>query len=300
MSKEQIQLLLNSCVGAINQRLTDIFDEQHQQYGQYSRIDEAMRYSCLNTGKRIRPFLLIQSARLFNIGLNQSLHAAAAIELIHNYSLIHDDLPAMDNDDMRRGKPTLHKKYDDATAILAGDAMLTLAFETLSDKRTSDDANIRCALIAQLAHAAGAYGMVGGQMLDLSLDSISTDDHLITHMQRLKTGCLFEFSCQAGAILGNASHQEKQALQGYSQQIGLLFQMTDDLLDHIGDTKIVGKKTNKDSKLKKATFVDKMGVKQAQQHCALIAEQACAHLKIFNKKGNVLKDLAHFIIKRVA
>ena len=299
-TQEQIPLLMKSCADAVNQRLSDIFDDNKKSYGCDNVIDTAMRYGCLNGGKRIRPFLLIQTASLFNIGLHQSLHAAAAIEMVHSYSLIHDDLPAMDDDDTRRGQPTLHKKFDEATAILAGDALLTLAFETLASEQTAIDASTRCVLIMKLAKASGAYGMVGGQMLDLLFEKQDVYDDMITHMQHLKTGCLFDFSCQAATILGNATQQETQALYGYSQQIGLLFQITDDLLDYTGDSKIIGKKIGKDASRHKASIVASMGITQAQQHCQMLSDQACAHLKIFGRKATILKKLAKFIINRVA
>jgi len=224
-----------------------------------SRVFEAMRYSALAGGKRIRPFLVISCADIFNVSRNCSERVAAAVEMVHTYSLIHDDLPAMDDDDLRRGQPTCHKKFDEATAILAGDALLTLAFEVLADDETHRQPEVRSELVLELARAIGAKGMVGGQMLDLWAEDHALDVPEITRLQRMKTGALIAYSCNAGAILGRADGHQRQLLNGYAHDIGLAFQIIDDLLDVDGNAEELGKATNKDAAAGKATFVSLLG-----------------------------------------
>lgn len=228
-----------------------------------TRLSEAIRYSALAPGKRLRPYLLLETATIFKANLTQAMAAAAAIECIHVYSLIHDDLPAMDDDDERRGQPTLHKKYDEATAILAGDALLTLAFSILGEHAPQ--------LVKPLADAAGIYGMVGGQMIDLEAENkILTLPEIFT-LQSLKTGALFDFCTQGGAALGDATTSEKAALKEYTAALGLLFQLTDDLLDAEGDPAKLGKATRKDDAAGKATTISLLGIEGAKK---LIAEQS--------------------------
>ena len=258
----------------------------------------AMRHGSLNGGKRFRPFLLLESAKLFSVSPSAALRAAAAIELVHCYSLIHDDLPAMDDDDLRRGLPTVHKKFDDATAILAGDALLTLAFEVLSHPDTHPNARIRCDLVHALARASGGHGMVGGQMIDLRAEEQALDIHGITRLQRLKTGRLIEFSCRAGALLGNAPEKASEALRGYAQDLGLCFQIADDLLDVEGKAAETGKAVGKDAEAGKATFVSIMGVERARDQAHMLAEQAVDHLAIFDEKADFLRDVARFVVER--
>ena len=268
--------------------------------GPESRVVEAMRYTTLAGGKRIRPFLVIASADLFNVSRERSLRVAAAVEMVHSYSLIHDDLPAMDNDELRRGKPTCHIKFDEATAILAGDALLTKAFEVLSDEETHADATVRVELISVLAKAAGDAGMVGGQMMDLFAEDHDLNLPEITRLQRMKTGALIAVSCESGAILGKASENARHVLHAYAHDVGLAFQIADDLLDVEGDEKQLGKKTGKDEAAGKATFVSLLGVDRARDQAEVLAEQAASHLEIFAEKGKLLKELAHYVVNRNA
>ena len=268
--------------------------------GPEARVVEAMRYTVLGGGKRIRPFMVTASADLFNVDRACSLRVAAAVEMVHCYSLIHDDLPAMDNDDLRRGKATCHIKFDEATAILAGDALLTKAFEVLADDKTHGDSTVRAELVSALAKAAGAAGMVGGQMLDLFAEDHDLKMPEITRLQRMKTGALIAVSCEAGAILGKASENSRHVLHGYAHDVGLAFQIADDLLDVEGDEKQVGKKTGKDAAAGKATFVSLLGVERAREQASLLAEQVASHLDIFAEKGKLLKELAHFVVNRRA
>ncbi len=264
------------------------------------RLIDAMRYSTLANGKRVRPFLVTASADLFNVAERSALRVAAAVEMVHCYSLIHDDLPAMDDDDLRRGQPTCHVEFDEATAILAGDALLTKAFEVLSAPETHADPQVRIDLVAALAHAAGDAGMVGGQMLDLVAEETEFGMPEVTRLQRMKTGELIAVSCESGAILGKASETARHALHAYAHDIGLAFQIADDLLDVEGLEDEVGKKTGKDAEAGKATFVSLLGVERAREQAELLSEQAAGHLDIFDEKGEVLKDLARFIVNRHA
>ncbi len=268
--------------------------------GPESRVVEAMRYTTLAGGKRIRPFMVTASADLFNVDRAHSLRVAAAIEMVHSYSLIHDDLPAMDNDDLRRGKPTCHIKFDEATAILAGDALLTKAFEVLADDETHGDPTVRMELVSALAKASGDAGMVGGQMLDLFAEDHDLKMPEITRLQRMKTGALIAVSCEAGAILGKASENARHVLHAYAHDVGLAFQIADDLLDVEGDEKALGKKTGKDAAAGKATFVSLLGVERAREQASLLAEQAASLLEIFAEKGKLLKELAQFVVNRSA
>ena len=266
--------------------------------GHEARLFDSMRYATLGGGKRFRPFLVTQSAALFSVSRASALRVAAAIELVHCYSLVHDDLPAMDDDDLRRGRPTVHKQFDDATAILAGDALLTLAFEVLADARTHSNGAVRADLVSALAVAAGAHGMVGGQMLDLAAESVELDMGGITRLQRLKTGALIAFSCEAGAILGRASAEPREALRGYAHDLGLAFQIADDLLDVEGTIEETGKAVGKDADAGKATFVSILGVERAREQARLLAQQAVEHLAIFDGKADPLRAAASFVVER--
>lgn len=265
-----------------------------------ARLMEAMRYSSLGGGKRIRPFLVLSSASLFNVDRSCALRAAAAVEMVHCYSLVHDDLPAMDDDDLRRGRPTCHIKFDEATAILAGDALLTKAFEVIADPKTHSDPHVRSDLVLGLARAAGNEGMVGGQMLDLLAEKTALNIPEITRLQRMKTGMLIGIACETGAILGRAHEASRHALRAYAHDLGLAFQIADDLLDVEGTEVEVGKKTKKDSAAGKATFVKLLGLERAREHAQLLADQAMQHLEIFEEKGEPLKQLAQFVIERRA
>ena len=264
--------------------------------GDEARLMEAMRHSTLYGGKRLRPFFLLSSAAIFGVEEEWARRAASAVELIHCYSLVHDDLPAMDNADLRRGQPSTHKKFDEATAILAGDALQALAFEVLADKRTHPESSVRLELVRTLAEAAGARGMIGGQMLDLIAEEREFDVGAITRLQRLKTGKLIIFACEAGAIMGRASQRSRHALHNYGQAIGLAFQVTDDLLDVEGDEVEMGKPKGQDKK--KATFVSVLGEEKAREQAGMLATQAISHLDIFDKKADPLRNVAAYILER--
>ncbi|MBK8908011.1 MAG: polyprenyl synthetase family protein [Rhodospirillales bacterium] len=263
-----------------------------------ARLMEAMRYSALSSGKRIRPFLVVSSAGLFNVSAPFALRVAAAVEMVHCYSLIHDDLPAMDNDELRRGLPTCHIRYDEATAILAGDALLTRAFEVLADAETHTDPRVRGELVQRLARAAGAEGMVGGQMLDLLADSFGLEVEEVTRLQRMKTGELIAFACDAGAVLGKAADSARQSLHAYAHDLGLAFQIADDLLDVEGEEAEMGKKSRKDNSAGKATFVTLLGVERARAQSHILAEQAINHLEVFAESAQPLRSLARYAVER--
>lgn len=263
-----------------------------------SRLMEAIRYSALSGGKRIRPFMVMSSARLFSVTPSMALRVAAAIEMVHCYSLIHDDLPAMDNDDLRRGLPTCHVKYGEATAILAGDALLARAFEVIAEAETHPDPRVRSELVVNLARASGAEGMVGGQMLDLLAADVPLGMAEITRLQRMKTGALIAFSCEAGAILGKASDSARQAVRAYAHDLGLAFQIVDDLLDVEGDTAVLGKRTQKDEGAGKATFVALLGIERSRAQSEMLAAQAIAHLDVFGEAADGLRALARYIVTR--
>jgi farnesyl diphosphate synthase len=267
--------------------------------GPEARVYEAMRYSAQAPGKRLRPFLVLASASLFGVSLRSALQVAAAIELVHTYSLIHDDLPAMDDSDLRRGRPTCHKVYDDATAILAGDGLLTLAFEVLADTDTHGDPAVRCELISYMAKSAGSAGMVGGQMIDLQAEyDSSLDIGAITRLQRLKTGALIAFSCEGGAILGKAAPEARRALHAYAHDIGLAFQIADDLLDAEGTAAETGKSVGRDAEAGKATFVSILGLEGAKTQAGALVAQALRHLEPFGPPAELLRQVAHFVIAR--
>jgi farnesyl diphosphate synthase len=270
-----------------------------QRGGHEGRLFEAMRYATLGGGKRMRPFLVLESARLFAVSEACAMRVACAVEMVHCYSLVHDDLPAMDNDDMRRGRPSAHKQFDEATAILAGDGLLTAAFSVLADPLTHADPLVRSDLVRGLADAAGPEGMVAGQMIDLAAENETLDIGAVTRLQRLKTGALICFAAEAGAILGKAPHAVRNALHGYAQALGLAFQMTDDLLDAEGATGM-GKRTGKDAARGKATFVSLMGVERAQAQVRMLADQAPAHLDLFGEKADLLRELARWAVDRRA
>jgi farnesyl diphosphate synthase len=266
--------------------------------GLETRVYEAMRYSALAPGKRLRPLLVLASARLFGVARRSALQVAAAIEMVHAYSLIHDDLPAMDDSDLRRGRPTCHKAFDEATAVLAGDGLLTMAFEALSHPDTHGDPAVRCELVAALAAAAGGAGMVGGQMIDLIAETQILDIGAITRLQRMKTGALIAYSCEAGAILAKAPHELRLALRGYAHDLGLAFQIADDLLDVEGSAEETGKPVGADAAAGKATFVSILGVKRARAQAELLINQAVAHLDLFEQRAELLRQVARFVIDR--
>ncbi|WP_422013087.1 polyprenyl synthetase family protein [Reyranella sp.] len=265
-----------------------------------ARVFEAMRYSSLGGGKRLRAFFVLAGATLFKVSPLPALRTASALEFVHAYSLIHDDLPAMDDDDLRRGKPSCHRQFDEATAILAGDALQALAFEVLAHEETHGDPAVRVALIAELAKAAGARGMVGGQMLDLLAEQEGSDQSIgaITHLQRLKTGALISFSCTAGAVLGKAGDHARSALSMYAHDLGLAFQIVDDLLDIEGNAAELGKTPGKDEAAGKATFVSVLGVERARAQAEMLAQQAAAHLEPFGEAADLLRQATEFVVAR--
>ena len=270
--------------------------------GPEKRVVQAMEYSVMNGGKRLRPFLVTECASLFGVPEENSFRTAVALEMLHSYSLIHDDLPAMDNDDLRRGKPTCHKQFDEATAILAGDGLLTYAFEIISDEETHPRPVIRSRLVRLLAEAAGAFnGMIAGQMLDIYAENLKNPmnaEKLIKNIEEMKTGRLLRYACEAGAVLGNAQGEKYQALIDYSRRIGIAFQIADDILDVEGDQTIVGKKLNKDAEQGKITFVSIYGLPKAKQIAKDFISEAEQVLDIFGNKAKTLKELARFIIER--
>ncbi|MSO80962.1 MAG: polyprenyl synthetase family protein [Alphaproteobacteria bacterium] len=264
------------------------------------RLAEAMRYAVLGGGKRLRPFLILEGARICGVPAGRALRSAAAVELVHCYSLVHDDLPAMDDDDLRRGRPTVHKAFDEATAILAGDALLTFAFEVLADPATHPDGAVRAALVAGLARAAGGAGMCAGQALDLAAERAEIlPESALERLARLKTGALIAFSAQAGAILA-ADEAARAALAAYGEDIGLAFQIADDLLDVIGDAATVGKGVGRDAARGKQTLVGHRGVARARAEAAGLAESAARRLDLFGDKAEHLRRVAHFTVSRRA
>lgn len=296
IDKQNLRESLLACSILVQKRMHDLLPESFNT----SKIVEAMRYSSLGEGKRIRPFIVIASAKIFGVNVLASLNTATAIEFIHTYSLIHDDLPAMDNDDYRRGQPTNHKKFDEATAILAGDALLTFAFEILSQVQTHKDPSTRCELISTIAKSVGFMGMVGGQMLDIEKAHKKISKEELANLHRLKTGELFMASAEAGAILGRASPEERKALRFFANDLGLAFQIRDDILDHNGIN--VGKInldeiTHKKTK-DKTSFVDIVGIENSNKQLQILRQQAIDHLKVFGKKAELLIDLTNFVIAR--
>lgn len=262
------------------------------------RLTEAMRYAVLSGGKRLRAFFVLQSGRLFGVDRRILGRVAAAVECLHAYSLVHDDLPAMDDDELRRGKPTLHRAYDEATAILAGDALQTLAFGLISSVEAHSDPYVRCELISKLAHAAGHAGMAGGQMMDLAFEGQSPGLPEITRLQRMKTAALITFSCEAGAILGRASAHARQALHAYGQEVGLAYQIADDLLDAEGTKAETGKNVGKDAARGKVTVVAVLGAERARAQAEAMASQAIGHLELFDDKADLLRAAARFAVSR--
>jgi farnesyl diphosphate synthase len=271
-----------------------------------ARLLEAMRYASLGGGKRLRPFLVVESAALFDVPRQNSLMAGAALECVHCYSLVHDDLPAMDNDDLRRGRPTTHKAFDEATAILAGDGLLTFAFDILARPETHPDAEVRLKLVLALARASGLGGMVGGQMLDLAAEGRfdaepnKPGEQEVKTLQAMKTGALLRFGCLAGAILGKANHGQWTALDRYGSALGEAFQIADDLLDLEGDPATVGKATGKDAAAHKATQVAVLGAAAARRRLDSLVAEAQAALGPFGGDADVLKAAARFVATRSA
>ncbi|MEE8440056.1 MAG: farnesyl diphosphate synthase [Micropepsaceae bacterium] len=268
--------------------------------GPEARLLEAMRYATLTGGKRLRAFFVLQTGNLFGVDRRALGRVAAAVECLHAYSLVHDDLPAMDNDDLRRGKPALHKAFDEATAILAGDALLTLAFGLIASPEAHGDPYVRCELISRLYAASGHSGMVGGQMMDLAFEGQAPPLPEITRLQRMKTAALITFCCEAGAVMGKASGRPLQALSAYGQEVGLAYQIADDLLDMEGTVAQTGKGVGKDAERGKATVVSVLGPERARSQAGALAAQAVAHLELFDDKADLLREAAKFSAARSA
>ena len=266
-----------------------------------ARLVEAMRYAAIGGGKRVRPLLVVATAEMYGVERAAALRAGCAVECIHAYSLIHDDLPCMDDDDLRHGRATVHRKYDEATAVLAGDALHALAFELITDTQVSGDPFVRAELAQCLATASGHKGMAGGQMMDMASDRPDTpefDLHTITRLQQMKTGALLSASVEMGAVLGRVPPEGRGHLRAYARDIGLAFQIADDLLDVEGDEEKAGKALRKDDAQGKQTFVTLMGVDKARAQASLLAEQAVGHLHSHGEEAAVLADLARFIVER--
>jgi farnesyl diphosphate synthase len=286
---------MQSTAAAVTRQLDELLPRAA---GPRGRVVDAMRYACLGGGKRMRPFLVVATARLFDVRDPRALRVAAAIEMVHCYSLVHDDLPAMDDSDLRRGQPTVHKKYDDATAILAGDGLMTEAFAVLAHPDTHKDPAVRAELIQALAEASGSNGMVGGQMIDLSTERNDLDLDGVSELQSLKTGALIDFACQAGAILGRADEDSRAALRDYARDLGLAFQVADDLLDAEGDAAKLGKPTGQDSHAAKATFLTLLGAQKARAKAKSLSASAAKRLEMFGDKADLLRQMASFVVER--
>ncbi len=290
---------LERVANLIEARLDELIPPEATRSGE-ARLIEAMRYAVLGGGKRLRPYLLMEAARLFGVAEGAALDVGAALECVHGYSLVHDDLPAMDDDKLRRGRLTVHIVFGEATAILAGDALLTVAFEILSRPNVHQDASVRVELVALLAQAAGADGMVGGQALDLAAEGRSVGAMEVSRMQAMKTGALFAFACDAGAVLGRADPVAREALAAYGAAFGQAFQLADDLLDVEGDAAAMGKAAAKDVGRGKATLVALLGIDTARVRLAALVEDAEAALAPFGEKAAALKDAARFVALRRA
>ena len=262
------------------------------------RLYQAMRHAAIGGGKRLRPLLLLATAEIFNVDRATALRVATAIEAIHVYSLIHDDLPCMDDDDLRRGKPTVHRAFDDATAVLAGDSLHALAFEILASSATHADPFIRSELIAALALASGPDGMAGGQMMDIEAEKATFDLPTVTRLQALKTGALIAASVEMGAILGHAPVDGRTHLRGFARDVGLAFQIVDDIMDVEGDATLAGKALNKDAAAGKATFVSLMGLERAKQQAEALVDQALSHLASYGAEADLLRAIARYVLER--
>jgi len=267
-------------------------------HGLHERIHSAVRYALFPSGKRLRPFLVLHSAALFGVDPAYALRTGAAVEVLHTYSLVHDDLPCMDDDDLRRGRPTTHVAFDEATAVLAGDALLTVAFEILANRATHASGEIRCRLVESLAKAAGQDGMVGGQMIDLAAETqaLGLDDTIT--LQQMKTGALLDFCCGAGPILADAPPEDHDRLHAYARDLGLLFQITDDLLDVLGTSEKAGKSVGKDQGQNKATLVSLLGIDGARSKAAMLAERSAKTLASYGNRARELRDLPFFLLDR--
>ena len=263
-----------------------------------SRLFAAMRHAAIGGGKRLRPLLVVAASRLFGIDRQCAVRAGCAVEAIHVYSLIHDDLPCMDDDDMRRGKPTVHKAYGEAEAVLAGDSLHAIAFEILAEPETHEDPFVRSELVLELARAVGPAGMAGGQMMDLSAEGEALDIAAVTRLQQMKTGALIEYALEAACIMGKLAPEARIPYRGYARNVGLAFQIADDLIDHSGDVTIAGKRLQKDAEAGKATFVSVLGDDRARQQARLLVDQAIEHVASHGEEAELLRAIARFAVER--
>lgn len=292
--------LLSDRADEMERYMRDLFSDEKRsgEIERPSRLMQAIRHSALDGGKRLRPFFVIESANLFGVAREHSMAAASALECIHCYSLVHDDLPAMDDDDLRRGRPTTHKAYDEATAILAGDALLTLAFDILSQPVTHEDPQVRIDLVNLFAQCAGLGGMVGGQMLDLQAEGKTLAESEILTLQAMKTGALLRSACEAGAIIGKASDAEKSQLREFGLLVGQAFQLADDILDVTSDSKTMGKQTAKDADRGKGTLVNLLGLEECKRRADALLAQAQKVLEPFGERADILHQAARFAVSR--
>jgi farnesyl diphosphate synthase len=295
LQKRDLASALREAVADIEQALDSLMPVPD---GAEARLVEAMRYSALGGGKRMRGFLVMEVGQLFGVSRTSAARVAASVEMLHAYSLVHDDLPAMDDDDLRRGKPTCHRAFDEATAILAGDALQARAFEILAEPDTHDDPLARCELVMALGMAVGPRGMAGGQMIDMLAADREMSLPEIGRLQALKTGRLIQYSAEAGAILGRVSTHTRHQIAAYGRDLGAAFQIADDLLDAEGSVEETGKATGKDAQAGKATLVSVLGVERARSQARLLAEQAAAHLDGFDHRADGLRQLAEYTIAR--
>ncbi len=280
---------------AIDEVLDELLPEPS---GPEARLIEAMRYALIPGGKRLRAALVVTSAGMFRVSRSSALRVGAAMEMVHTYSLIHDDLPCMDDDALRRGRPSTHIRFGEAAAVLAGDALQTLAFEVLADEDTHSNPEVRLELVRTFSLAAGVQGMAGGQMIDLEAEHHTLEIAQITRLQRMKTGALIACACESGAILGRAPLRQRQALHAFAHDLGLAFQITDDLLDAEGSPAVTGKGVGKDAVAGKATFVSLLGIDRARRQAQILADQAVTHLETFDDKAELLRRVARFVVTR--
>jgi farnesyl diphosphate synthase len=288
---------LKDAADLVDQTLDQVLPKPH---GLHARVAEAMRYAVFAGGKRLRPFLTLEGASLFEVPPDRALRVAAAIECLHTYSLIHDDLPCMDDDDLRRGRPTTHRQFDEATAVLAGDALLTLAFGILADSATHPSGEVRAELVARLANAAGSDGMIGGQMIDILAPERDYGEAEIILLQQLKTGALFEFSCEAGPILAGAGAEDRSRLNEFARGFGLAFQIADDLIDALGTAEQAGKAVGKDQEQGKATLISLYGVDKARAESVRLAQAAADSLAPYGEAAESLRALPFYLLDRAS
>ena len=294
-SSDALPAALAHAAGVVERALDELLGAPS---GAEGRLVEAMRYASLNGGKRLRAFLVLEVAALFGVPERMAARVAASVEMLHAYSLVHDDLPAMDDDDLRRGQPSAHKAFGEATAILAGDALQSRAFEVLAEPGTHPDPLARCELVASLGAASGAHGMAGGQMIDMQAEGCALPEPEVVRLQALKTGRLIQYSAEAGAILGRATPGVRAQVAAYGRDLGAAFQIADDLLDAAGDTAAIGKTAGKDAVAGKATLVAIMGMERAASHAEMLGAQAAGHLDGFGAEAQKLRDLAAYVVAR--